>query len=80
MDKSGLCTERREVLKESALTSPLFKSFIPSVTHSDSGDSNISVQTELAYVQPPQPGDANHYLIENETGTMAALIFMPLVS
>lgn len=66
MDKSGLCTEQCEVLKESTLTSPLCKSFIPSITHSDSGDSSISIQTELAYVRHPQSGDANHYLRENE--------------
>lgn len=41
LDKSGLCTQQREVLKESTLTSPLFKSFIPSITHSDRGGCSI---------------------------------------
>lgn len=44
LDKSGLCTEQREVLKESILTSPLFKSFKPSITHSDSADRSISAE------------------------------------
>lgn len=51
LDKSSLCTEQHEVLKESTWASPLFKSFVPSIMLSDSGDSSVSIKTGLAFVQ-----------------------------
>lgn len=60
LDKSSLCTEQHEGLKESTLASPLFKSFIPSIVLSDSGDSSVSIKTELAFVQYMEPCHSRH--------------------